>query len=138
VVAPPLSPLVQQMPRGIVATKRRPRSIRPECFWYEPLDMLRKLALSGLLQFVKRGTAAQVLVGCVLAFSSFGLQLRLVPYREHGSNTLKATVDAQIFLTCTPHSYSIAYPVSTLQLPTAASNPATRALYTKRATERTE
>ena len=75
--------------------------------------MLRKLALSGLLQFVKRGTAAQVLVGCALAFSSFGLQLRLVPYRERGSNTLKAAVDAQIFLTCAlPFSHSFACPVS--------------------------
>ena len=33
---------------------------RPECFWYEPFDMLRKLALSGLLQLVEPGTGAQV------------------------------------------------------------------------------
>ena len=42
---------------------------------YEPVDMLRKLALSGLLQFLKPGTGAQVLGGCVIAFASFGLQL---------------------------------------------------------------
>ena len=41
-------------------------------FWWESLDMLRKLALSGLLQFFERGTAAQVLVGCALACASFG------------------------------------------------------------------
>ena len=33
---------------------------RPDCWYYEPLDMLRKLALTGLLQFVHRGTATQV------------------------------------------------------------------------------
>eukprot|EP01047_Picozoa_sp_COSAG01_P039366 COSAG01_NODE_3248_length_6356_cov_12.014224_5_plen_74_part_00 len=42
---------------------------------YEPVDMLRKLALSGLLQFLKPGTGAQVSGGCVIAFASFGLQL---------------------------------------------------------------
>jgi hypothetical protein len=48
---------------------------KPDCYWYEPVDMLRKLALSGLLQFLKPGTGAQVLGGCVVAFASFGLQL---------------------------------------------------------------
>ena len=33
---------------------------RPGCFWYEPVDLLRKLALTSLLQFVERGTAMQV------------------------------------------------------------------------------
>jgi hypothetical protein len=37
--------------------------------------MLRKLALSGLLQFVEPGTAAQVFFGCVLAFLCFGVQV---------------------------------------------------------------
>jgi hypothetical protein len=71
----------------------------PECFWYEPVDMLRKLALSGLLQFVHRGTAAQVVVGCALAFGASGLHQRLQPYRRPEANTLKALVEAQIFLT---------------------------------------
>jgi hypothetical protein len=71
---------------------------RPEIFWFEPVDMLRKLALSGLLQFVERGTALQVLVGCSIAFVSFGLQLRLRPYREPEANAMKALVEVQIFL----------------------------------------
>ena len=33
---------------------------RPGCYWFEPLDLFRKLALTGLLQFAARGTAAQV------------------------------------------------------------------------------
>lgn len=74
------------------------QSYRPQCFWYEPVDMLRKLCLSGLLQFFERGTAAQVVVGCVLAFCSFGMQQRLQPYLEPEANTLKALVEAQIFM----------------------------------------
>ena len=72
---------------------------RAECFWFEPVDLLRKLALSGLLQFVHRGTASQCFVGSVISFLSFGLQQWLRPYREHESNVLKALVDTQLFLT---------------------------------------
>jgi hypothetical protein len=54
--------------------------------------MLRKLALTGLLQFVQRGTATQVFCGCALAFVSSGLQLRLLPYREPEANVLKTLV----------------------------------------------
>ena len=73
-------------------------SYRPGCWYWEPLDMLRKLALSGLLQFVQRGTAAQVLVGCVLAFGAFGVHVRLLPYRDAEANLLKACAEMLIFL----------------------------------------
>ena len=72
---------------------------RAEFFWWEPVDLLRKLALSGLLQFVHRGTAAQCFVGSMISFASFGVQQWLRPYRENGSNVLKALVDTQLFLT---------------------------------------
>ncbi len=48
---------------------------RPGCVGFARCDMLRKLALSGLLQFVEPGTAAQVFFGCVLAFLCFGVQV---------------------------------------------------------------
>eukprot|EP01043_Picozoa_sp_COSAG02_P012215 COSAG02_NODE_469_length_21727_cov_64.506334_1_plen_908_part_00 len=72
---------------------------RPEAWWFEPADMLRKLALSGLLQFVERGTAAQVLVGCCISFASFGVHVRLLPYREVEANVLKVCAEAVLFLT---------------------------------------
>eukprot|EP01043_Picozoa_sp_COSAG02_P021545 COSAG02_NODE_1097_length_14589_cov_6.159075_5_plen_1535_part_00 len=72
---------------------------RPACWWYEPVDLLRKLSLSGLLQFVHRGTAAQCFCGSFIAFCSFGLQQYLRPYRKPESNILKAMVDTQLFLT---------------------------------------
>lgn len=74
------------------------REYRPECFWYEPVDMLRKLSLTGLLQFVNRGSSEQVLVGCVISFLAFGLTMKVQPYREAEANVLKALVDFQIFL----------------------------------------
>ena len=72
---------------------------RPEAWWFEPVDMLRKLALSGLLQFVQRGTASQVLVGCCISFASFGVHVRLLPYREAEANLLKVCAEAVLFLT---------------------------------------
>ena len=62
-------------------------------------DLFRKLALSGLLQFVHRGTAAQCFMGSLVAFASFGVQQYVLPYREPESNVLKALVDTQLFLT---------------------------------------
>jgi hypothetical protein len=75
------------------------KDFRPECFWFEPVDMLRKLALSGLLIFVRPGSGAQVLCGCVIAVGSLTLQVGLAPYAEPEANALKALVDWQIFLT---------------------------------------
>eukprot|EP01046_Picozoa_sp_COSAG06_P008706 COSAG06_NODE_442_length_15715_cov_16.651639_11_plen_1438_part_00 len=75
------------------------KDFRPAAFFWEPLDMLRKLALSGLLQFVDRGTAFQVFCGCVLAFCSCAAQIKVAPYAEPASNLLKALVEAQIFVT---------------------------------------
>lgn len=72
---------------------------KPGRFWYEPVDIVRKLALSGLLDFVQEGSAEQVFCGCGLAFISFGGQLALRPYKQPQANFLKALVDAQIFLT---------------------------------------
>lgn len=61
--------------------------------------MLRKLTLSGLLQFVQRGTAFQVLCGCALSICCLILQVHVKPYREPEANFLKALVEAQIALT---------------------------------------
>jgi Leucine-rich repeat (LRR) protein len=72
---------------------------RPGCYWYEPLDLLRKLSLTSLLQFVARGSGLQVLCGTAVAVGSFAIQLLLWPYRQTESNLLKAAVDIQIFLT---------------------------------------
>jgi hypothetical protein len=72
---------------------------RPECFWYEPVDMFRKLCLTGMLQFIQPGTGAQIFFGCLAASVAVGMQLYLKPYREPAANMLKTVVDAHILLT---------------------------------------
>eukprot|EP01046_Picozoa_sp_COSAG06_P114159 COSAG06_NODE_60940_length_269_cov_0.611765_2_plen_70_part_01 len=59
----------------------------------------RNRSVSGLLQFVDRGTAAQVLLGCCLAMTSFGFHIWVLPYQEPEANILKVAVEAVLFLT---------------------------------------
>ena len=93
------------------------KSYRPSCFWFEPIDMLRKLALSGALQFFSRGSSAQVMVGCMVSFCSFGLQVKVAPYEEPESNLLKMLVDFQIFVT-----FLVCFILHVLRLPHSESS----------------
>ena len=61
--------------------------------------MLRKLFLSGLLQFVSRGTAAQVLAGCTLSVTALCYQMHLAPYVNSEANLLKTLAEIVIFFT---------------------------------------
>ena len=61
--------------------------------------MLRKLFLSGLLQFVSRGTAAQVLAGCTLSVTALCYQMYLCPYVNSEANLLKTLAEIVIFFT---------------------------------------
>ena len=60
--------------------------------------MLRKLLLSGLLQFVDRGTAFQVFCGCMLSFFTCIVQVWVRPYRDSEANIPKLLVEMQIFV----------------------------------------
>eukprot|EP01052_Picozoa_sp_SAG31_P008416 SAG31_NODE_425_length_15822_cov_10.580758_1_plen_502_part_00 len=73
------------------------RDFKPELLWFEPVDMVRKVTLTGLLQFCERGTLAQAFCGCSVAVCMLLLQERLSPYKESKSNLLKTMVEIQIF-----------------------------------------
>ena len=53
---------------------------RPSVAYWETVDMLRKLALVGLVVLVGRGSVAQVAAGTVLSFGFFALHIKV---REH-------------------------------------------------------
>jgi hypothetical protein len=63
------------------------------------VDLLRKLALTGVLQFFSRGSQFQVFLGCCVAVGSLVMQLHFRPYAHGSINHLKMLVDLQIFLT---------------------------------------
>jgi hypothetical protein len=41
---------------------------KPAFFWWEPIDLLRKLVLVGMLAVVERGSVAQVWAGLMCSF----------------------------------------------------------------------
>ena len=73
---------------------------RPACYWFEPCDIFRKLALSGLLQFVEQGSVFQVVFGCGVSVGWLAVHLYVQPSMcspHQEQNVLKAYVDGQIF-----------------------------------------
>jgi hypothetical protein len=71
---------------------------RDGLFWFEPFDLVRKLALTALPRVVGRGSASQrLLMGC-MSLVFLGLQVHWSPYKDARSNVLKIGVEANIFL----------------------------------------
>ena len=71
---------------------------KPAYFWWEPIDLLRKLLLVGMLAVVERGSVAQVLAGLLCSFVFFALHIKSWPFRHPQDNILKACMEAHIFL----------------------------------------
>ena len=67
----------------------------------EALDMLRKLALVGLVLLVGRGTVAQLTIAIVLSFGFFALQMRTWPYKLYQDNLLRASTEMHVFIVIT-------------------------------------
>ena len=55
---------------------------RPRYFYWEGVDMVRKLTLVGLLVVVGRGTVAQLFVAVCISCVSLLLQVHLAPYKH--------------------------------------------------------
>ena len=55
---------------------------QPDYLYWEALDMLRKLALVGLVLCVGRGSVVQLTVAILLSFMFFALQLKTWPCKS--------------------------------------------------------
>ena len=72
---------------------------RPSKIWWESFDMLRKLALVGLVLLLGRGTTAQLIVGLVLSVGFLLLQVSYWPHKDSHDNSFKTCCDLHIFIT---------------------------------------
>jgi hypothetical protein len=70
---------------------------KPKYWFWEVVELLRKLLLSGILSLVGRGSIAQAALGTVISFAFFALHLRLLPYKSSTLNVTKAVSEIQIF-----------------------------------------
>eukprot|EP01043_Picozoa_sp_COSAG02_P072295 COSAG02_NODE_13563_length_1378_cov_31.838155_1_plen_451_part_01 len=67
-------------------------------YYYEVIDILRKLLLVGLVLVVKRGTVAQNVVALLLSFAFFSLLAAARPYKLHADNLYRAATEVHVFL----------------------------------------
>ena len=70
----------------------------PEFQHWEALDMLRKLALIGLVLCVGRGSVAQLSVAIVLSFLFFALQMHSWPCKVQSDNLFRAATESHVFI----------------------------------------
>ena len=76
-------------------------SFKPRYYFWEGVDMIRKLILVGLLVMVGRGSVAQLFVAVVVSVALLVLQVTLQPYKHWEDNAFKAGVEVHISLTVT-------------------------------------
>ncbi len=72
---------------------------RPEFWFFETIDLFRKLSLTGLLMVAEQGSATQILLGTFVAFSgAIGIAI-VRPYADSQVNVFRMLVDASLFVT---------------------------------------
>eukprot|EP01043_Picozoa_sp_COSAG02_P018544 COSAG02_NODE_868_length_16360_cov_12.608204_7_plen_1171_part_00 len=70
----------------------------PAYLYWEALDMLRKLALVGLVLLVGRGSVAQLNAALFLSFGFFALQVKVCPYKISEDNVFRAITECHVFV----------------------------------------
>ena len=67
-------------------------------YYWESLDLIRKLMLVGLVLVVGRGSVAQNAVALLLSFCFFALQTSTQPYKLYQDNLFRCATEAHVFL----------------------------------------
>lgn len=75
------------------------KDYKPEFYFFEAVNLMEKLIISGLLVFVDQGSIFQCFAGSCIAFAFFAIQVTTWPYTEKADNLLKAVAEGQLFLT---------------------------------------
>jgi hypothetical protein len=74
------------------------KTYRPEFWWFEVYELLRKLVLTGLIIFVMSGTATQIAIACIICACSICIHLRLRPYEEYFDDILQGFSLAELLV----------------------------------------
>jgi Transient receptor potential (TRP) ion channel len=69
----------------------------PSCWYWEVVELGRKLALTSVLALIAPGSAGQVLVGLLIAFFALLANLRLRPYATARMNMMNQTAQLNMF-----------------------------------------
>jgi serine/threonine protein kinase len=76
------------------------RDYKPHFFYFEIVEFLRKFALTGILMTVTtRGSAAQIVLGIVIALFFWGLNCIVQPYADPRTNFFRILADSSLVIT---------------------------------------
>ena len=78
---------------------------------WETLDMLRKLALVGLVILVGRGSVAQIAAGTLLSFGFLALHVKVWPLKNTEDNMLRACSEIHVPLQGISRFSELLYPL---------------------------
>jgi hypothetical protein len=70
---------------------------KPECWWFEIAETIRRLLLTSVLGLIEPGTDSQLAVGIIISMFGFGLSM-YNPYLEKRDNLLSILSSIQIFV----------------------------------------
>jgi hypothetical protein len=73
----------------------------PRYLYFESVDMLRKLALVGLVLVAGRGSIAQLASAICLSFIFFAIHLATFPYKVKADNFFRAATELHVFIVVT-------------------------------------
>jgi len=74
-------------------------SYKPNVWWWEVADLLRKLLITGLVVFMMPGTPSQLAIGCLLAMASLIAYVHFQPYNDKSNGYLQLSCQIAIFVT---------------------------------------
>eukprot|EP01047_Picozoa_sp_COSAG01_P040076 COSAG01_NODE_3349_length_6224_cov_19.144653_1_plen_1296_part_00 len=71
---------------------------KPEYWYWEVVELARKLLLSGLISILGRGTVAQAVMATMISFFFFALSVRALPFKSRALNIVKMVSEVQVFV----------------------------------------
>eukprot|EP01046_Picozoa_sp_COSAG06_P030543 COSAG06_NODE_2908_length_6105_cov_9.949384_2_plen_1038_part_00 len=71
---------------------------KAEFYYWEVVELGRKLMLSGVISLLGRGSIAQVVAATMMSFIFFAINLKVAPYKSHSLNVIKAISEVQLFV----------------------------------------
>ena len=68
------------------------------CWYWESVELLRKLVLTSILALISPGSAGQVVVGCLVALFALLANIKLKPFAERSLNVVNQIAQLNLFL----------------------------------------
>jgi hypothetical protein len=75
------------------------KTYRPDCHYWEGVDLLRKFMLTGVITLIQPETRVQLWAGVILCLATLLVHQRRLPFKSSLCNTVQAAVHLQILFT---------------------------------------